>query len=55
MRRETEQLGTNDRPFLSEHFEKSKVVKSFEYLLFHAVSTGRNGLDNGPNKCRDST
>lgn len=35
-----EQLGTNGRAFVNEHFEKSKVLKKFERLLQTIVKNG---------------
>jgi glycosyltransferase involved in cell wall biosynthesis len=35
-----EELGTNGRAFVSEHFEKSKVLKKFERLLQAIVQNG---------------
>ena len=41
-----EQLGTNGRAFVSEHFEKSTVLKKFERLLQAIVQNGNSGCGN---------
>ena len=41
-----EQFGTNGRAFVSEHFEKSKVLKKFERLLQAIVQNGNYGCSN---------